>query len=541
MNATAATQMSSAVRPHLHTENCPTCDQPIANEKAAEIRARAEAKSRELTEGITARLNEEFKQRQTQVEDDAAARIAQAEQDKLAALEKAQSDFADKEAAARAEGERMAGEKAKEALAEAEANSQAALNELQQKLTDSEQSKKESQAKMAEMETAHAEDMARRLKDSDTAAEARLQAALAAQSQTADDTIANLQESLESEKRSKEETANQLATLKSEHETALATKEAEVKAEAERVLAEKMAEKDRAAEDATDLLKSKLAEAERLTQEAQAQNETLKSSQEAEVASRVQEVRSAMEESKSQALNDEKAKHASEILKLTGKLEDVTRQLENKTAAELGEGAEVKLYEELRDAFKGDNFKRVQKGSAGADIIHEVMNNGQVCGTIIYDSKNRNRWCKDYATKLREDQIAARADFAVLAALKFPADQSQVHVLDEVIIANPARVVAIVELLRKSVIGMHTLRVSNSDRAKKSAAVFDLIRSERFRQLFGKFEKHSDGLLKLQEKERKDHEKHWLEEGKLLRNIQKAHSELNTEINTAMGLSGETE
>lgn len=52
------------------------------------------------------------------------------------------------------------------------------------------------------------------------------------------------------------------------------------------------------------------------------------------------------------------------------------------------------------------------QATAGADIRHDVVHNGKKCGTIVYDSKNRNAWRDEYATKLRVDQIAAKAEHA---------------------------------------------------------------------------------------------------------------------------------
>jgi hypothetical protein len=45
---------------------------------------------------------------------------------------------------------------------------------------------------------------------------------------------------------------------------------------------------------------------------------------------------------------------AAETDAITGKLEDLARQLERKTANELGEGAEIDLFESLKQEFGGD-------------------------------------------------------------------------------------------------------------------------------------------------------------------------------------------
>lgn len=70
------------------------------------------------------------------------------------------------------------------------------------------------------------------------------------------------------------------------------------------------------------------------------------------------------------------------------------------------------------------------KGTPGADVIHDVVCNGRVCGRIVYDSKNRNDWKTAYATKLCEDKIAAEAQHAILSTLKFPAGAKQLHAMD---------------------------------------------------------------------------------------------------------------
>ena len=111
-------------------------------------------------------------------------------------------------------------------------------------------------------------------------------------------------------------------------------------------------------------------------------------------------------------------------MRLEGQLQDMQRQLQKRTADELGEGAELELYDVLKAAFDGDKIRRVQKGTPGADIVHEVVHNGKVCGKIVYDSRTGN-WKNEYATKLREDQIAEKADHAILSSNKFPAGAKQ--------------------------------------------------------------------------------------------------------------------
>ena len=211
------------------------------------------------------------------------------------------------------------------------------------------------------------------------------------------------------------------------------------------------------------------------------------------------------------------------------------RQLKKQRADELGEGAEIKLFDALKDEFPRDDIRRVKKGVSGADILHTVINNGRACGTIIYDSKNSTAWRDDYVAKLIRDQTAAKANHAILSTFKFPAGASQLEVRDGVIIVNPARAVAIARIIRRHMLLVQTLRLSKTERTKKIAALYDFITSERCALLLGRIDSESESLLDLQAAEMKAHENHWKKEGLLLRSIQKVKAEFETEIESIIG------
>lgn len=252
------------------------------------------------------------------------------------------------------------------------------------------------------------------------------------------------------------------------------------------------------------------------------------------------EQRSALEKAATDSLNAERAKVFEEKTKLESQLQDLTRQLQRKTAEELGEGAEVNLFEALKAEFEGDRIDRVGKGEAGADIIHDVIHNGKVCGRIVYDSKNRNAWRSDYVSKLLKDQVAAQADYAILSCQVFPSGTRQIHIQDNVIIINPARVLAVVELLRKSILQAHTLRLSSEDRAEKTAALYEFITSERFKQLLNQIEIHTADMLELEVKEKKAHDATWNRRGALIRGVQKAEGDLLNQIEIVLGTALDT-
>ena len=371
--------LSPSARPHIHVagERCPYCDQPIPNEKAAEIRARAEADKRKQTEALTAELKQRFAREKEQVQ-----------------------------AAAREEGKKLA----------------------------------------------------------ESAAQQQI--------------------------------------------TALAKQNATLQTTTRQQLAQAAREKNALA----------------------AQVNDLKANRDEEINKRVTEAREAMEKDKQAAVNKQAAKDFEEKQKLTTMVQDLKRRLEQQTANQLGEGAEIDLLDALQEEFPHDRIEHIGKNPPGADIRHVVMHNGKEAGIILYDSKNRKQWRDEFAEKLARDQKAAKADHAILSALKFPRDTAQLHVQDGVIIANPARVVALVHMLRKHVIHLHTLRLSDTGRAKKTARLYDFITSRRCAQFLDAIDNHADELLDLQEQEQKQHQKTWKRQGTLFRSIQKCRADLTAEI-----------
>ncbi len=305
----------------------------------------------------------------------------------------------------------------------------------------------------------------------------------------------------------------------------------DVRASAQKQVAQ--AERAKAETEAAARERIAAAEAARLAAESKAK--AVKENHDTLLNERLQEQREALEKDKATALSARDAKYFEDNQKLKEKLDDAVRKLEQKTADELGEGAHLDLLEELKDRFEGDRIRRVPKGAPGADVIHEIIEEGKVCGKIVYDSKNRNAWRNEYATKLCEDKIAEGADHAILSLLKFPADSRQLDIREGVILANPARVTVIAEVLRDAIVRAHGLRLSNQEREKKKGELYAYITGERFRQHLNSIEAQADKLLDVDVAEEKAHRKVWETRGGLIKTLQKAHGNLRADVARIIG------
>ena len=75
----------------------------------------------------------------------------------------------------------------------------------------------------------------------------------------------------------------------------------------------------------------------------------------------------------------------------------------------------------------------------------------------------RGAWQHAFVTKLRQEQSEAGADHAILATPVFPSGRKELFVDSGVIVVSPARVRAMVEVLRKALIAMHIARLSDAE------------------------------------------------------------------------------
>lgn len=326
---------------------------------------------------------------------------------------------------------------------------------------------------------------------------------------------------------------------KGEAATREATAREEGKRVAEAALQANLAEAQEATKTANELGASLKAQLEQSRAQHSAAIQQMKVSQAAVLNQRLQEQRQALEKASTEAVNAEKARAFEKESKLEATLQEVTRKLQKKTAEELGEGAEVDLFEQLKAEFPDDTIRRVGKGNAGADIIHEIFNNGKLCGRIVYDSKNRIAWRNEYVTKLRQDQTAAKADHGILSSLAFPSGTRQLHVQDGVIITNPARALVMATVLRKQVVQTHGLRISNEARAQKTEALYAFITSERCNQFLDTISFSTEDMEELDVKEKKAHDATWKKRGELIRTVQRSRGQLCDEIERIIGTAGE--
>jgi hypothetical protein len=272
--------------------------------------------------------------------------------------------------------------------------------------------------------------------------------------------------------------------------------------------------------------KAEIAKAQKeAAQKADQQMKQLKATQEASIA-----------KAKADAVAAEQAKQFAEKQRFQEKVQELERQLQKKTANELGEGAEIDLFTELKREFGGDQIVRIRKGIHGPDISHRIVHNGKTCGLILYESKNSSRWMNNYTTILNRHATVEKADYSILSTTVFPAGvPRQVYLRDGVIIANPARVVVLAQLLRRQIVQAYSLRLTTEGRKEKTAALYDFITSDQCARSFEEIEKFIADLMELESREKSQHQTVWKRRDELVRGIQSCKSTFWREVETIIG------
>jgi hypothetical protein len=244
------------------------------------------------------------------------------------------------------------------------------------------------------------------------------------------------------------------------------------------------------------------AEAEKARSHAEQQIKAALANQEKLISQKLQTQRVALEKAKSAAVSAEREKFFREKSKLEQQLTEVQKRLQQKTANELGNEAELDLFLELNREFNDqklfkDQIERIKKGKEGGDIIHRVIHNAQICGSILLESKNTTRFMTAYISKLRNDQTREDADHAVLVTSAFPAGAAARHLVlrDGVLIVSPRLVIAVEHLLRRQILQAHALRLGKEGRREQRDALYEFVVSAAAAELWSQFATLTTGLL----------------------------------------------
>lgn len=162
-------------------------------------------------------------------------------------------------------------------------------------------------------------------------------------------------------------------------------------------------------------------------------------------------------------------------------IESLKRKSETGSQEAQGEALEGQLFECLERAFAFDRFEDVKKGQRGADILQIVRNTaGKECGKILWESKNTKAYQKPWIEKLKNDQMEANANIAVIMSMVLPEGVNNFGQYDGVWITDYKSAIGLATALRCIIIEAEKQRIISQNQENAKDLLYGYITSQEF-------------------------------------------------------------
>lgn len=162
-------------------------------------------------------------------------------------------------------------------------------------------------------------------------------------------------------------------------------------------------------------------------------------------------------------------------------IESLKRKSETGSQEAQGEALEEQLLECLERAFSSDKFEEVKRGQRGADILQIVRNRtGKECGKILWESKNTKAFQKGWVEKLKNDQMEANANIAVIMSMALPDGIDNIGQYEGVWITDYKSSIGLAMALRYGIIEAEKQRVISENQGSAKDLLYAYITSQEF-------------------------------------------------------------
>ena len=216
--------------------------------------------------------------------------------------------------------------------------------------------------------------------------------------------------------------------------------------------------------------------------------------------------------------------------------EEMRRKAEQGSMQLQGEVQELALEDHLSRAYPFDRIQEVPKGMRGADSIQTVVNSlQQECGSIVYESKRTKSFANDWIDKLKQDQMACKADMAVLVTEAMPAGMERFGERDGVWICGFHEVGSVSLVLREMLIRTHSVRKSQENKGDKMELLYSYLTSNEFVQNIRRIVENFDSMMNQLNAEKKAMLKIWKEREK---QIWVVHENISALFGSIKGIAG---
>lgn len=182
-----------------------------------------------------------------------------------------------------------------------------------------------------------------------------------------------------------------------------------------------------------------------------------------------------------------------------------------------GEVMELDLEEKLKHLFPYDEFRPVQKGEEGADLVQYVKNKyGKTGSIVLWEFKRTKNWDKKWLIKLREDARNTNANEAVIVSETLPDHVKVYEKIDGIWVTDVKYALYLARILREMGLRIAIAKSAVQHTDENLKKLHDYVLSEKFRHKIDRHREQTAMSIKLLEKRKKEDEKYYRDQKLLL-------------------------
>lgn len=171
-----------------------------------------------------------------------------------------------------------------------------------------------------------------------------------------------------------------------------------------------------------------------------------------------------------------------QLLDVSKANDELRRKINQGSQQTQGEAFELEFEKTLKQEFPNDEISEVAKGTKGGDIVQTVCDrNGNNCGKILWEMKNTKTWSELWIDKLKSDQRAAVADYAVLVSETTPEEIDSARFYKNIWVTKRNFVIGLACALRLNLIQIAMAKRASEGKNGKSELLFSYLSGTEFR------------------------------------------------------------
>jgi len=235
--------------------------------------------------------------------------------------------------------------------------------------------------------------------------------------------------------------------------------------------------------------KKKLEEAEKNELELRKKTRELEEkdkNRELEMARKMDGERKKMEEKMREQIGEEARKKMSEkdqqMEQLKKTINDLKRKSEQGSMQLQGDSQEEALKNLLQMNFPIDRIDDVPTGIRGADLIQTVKSEfGEDCGIVLWESKITKQWSDGWIAKLKDDQVEAKSDIAILITATLPKGVEHFTQINGVWVINFQSILPIISAIRFHLVELQRTQKALEGQDEKMKFLYQYLSGAQFK------------------------------------------------------------